>query len=150
MKMSSEARVASLRVRVRACVRACVRVCVCSQSCLTLCDPRDSSPPGSSVHRNFQAGKVEWVAISSFTRSSWHRDRMCVSLPSWNGRQILYHCATWETHARCIDSLIRNLMKSWVRCQSDIANFLVPGHHTIIRKKNSNETLNICYYFVHS
>ena len=48
----------------------CVYVCAVSQSCLTLCDPLDSSPPGSSVHRNFQAGKVEWVAISSFRRSS--------------------------------------------------------------------------------
>ena len=31
-------------------------VCVCSvaQSCPTLCDPMDCSPPGSSVHRIFQ------------------------------------------------------------------------------------------------
>ena len=138
MKMSSEARVASMPVCVCVCVCVCVRARAVSLSCLTLCDPMDSSPPGSSVHRNFQAGKVEWVAISSFRRSSRHRDRTCVSCSSWNGRQILYHCATWETHAFCIDSLIRNLMKSWVRCQSDIGNFLVPGHHTIIRKKNSN------------
>ena len=34
------------------------------QSCLTLCDPRDGSPPGSSVHGIFQARVLEWGAIS--------------------------------------------------------------------------------------
>ena len=47
-------------VCARACVcmlsRVCVCVCVCAQSCLTLCDPMDCSPPGSSVHGD-SAGK---------------------------------------------------------------------------------------------
>ena len=34
------------------------------QSCPTLWDPIDSSPPGSSVHRILQARILEWVAIS--------------------------------------------------------------------------------------
>ena len=34
------------------------------QLCLTLCDPIDWSPPGSSVHGIFQARILEWVAIS--------------------------------------------------------------------------------------
>ena len=34
------------------------------QSCLTLCDPLDSSPPGSSAHGIFQARVLEWVAIA--------------------------------------------------------------------------------------
>ena len=34
------------------------------QSCLTLCDPRDGSPPGSSVPGILQARTLEWVAIS--------------------------------------------------------------------------------------
>ena len=34
------------------------------QSCLTLCDPRDSSPPGSPVPGILQARILEWVAIS--------------------------------------------------------------------------------------
>ena len=37
--------------------------CVCAQSCLTLCDPMDCSPPGSSVHGFSQARILEWVAI---------------------------------------------------------------------------------------
>ena len=35
-----------------------------AQSCLTLCDPMDYSPPGSSVHGILQARVLEWVAIS--------------------------------------------------------------------------------------
>ena len=34
------------------------------QSCPTLCDPIDGSPPGSSVPGIFQARTLEWVAIS--------------------------------------------------------------------------------------
>ena len=34
------------------------------QSCLTLRDPMDRSPPGSSVHGIFQAGVLEWGAIA--------------------------------------------------------------------------------------
>ena len=34
------------------------------QSCLTLCNPIDSSPPGSAVPGILQARTLEWVAIS--------------------------------------------------------------------------------------
>ena len=34
------------------------------QSCLTLCNPRDGSPPGSPVPGILQARTLEWVAIS--------------------------------------------------------------------------------------
>ena len=39
-------------------------VCVHAQSCPTLCNPRDCSSPGSSVHGISQARILEWVAIS--------------------------------------------------------------------------------------
>ena len=35
-----------------------------AQSCLTLRDPMDRSPPGSSVHGIFQARTLEWGAIA--------------------------------------------------------------------------------------
>ena len=44
--------------------------CVHAQSCLTLHDPRDCSPPDSSVHGIFQARMLEWGAISSSRGSS--------------------------------------------------------------------------------
>ena len=34
------------------------------QSCLTLCNPTDGSPPGSTIPGILQARKLEWVAIS--------------------------------------------------------------------------------------
>ena len=41
------------------------------QSCLTLCDPTDGSPPGSSVPGTLQARILEWVAIS-FSNACMH------------------------------------------------------------------------------
>jgi len=41
------------------------------QSCLTLCDPIDSSPPGSPVSGILQARTLEWVAISFFNVWKW-------------------------------------------------------------------------------
>ena len=41
------------------------------QSCSTLCDPIDSSPPGSSIPGILQARTLEWVAIS-FSNAYMH------------------------------------------------------------------------------
>ena len=41
------------------------------QSCPTLCDPRDGSPPGSPVPGILQAGTLEWVAISFSDAWKW-------------------------------------------------------------------------------
>ena len=51
-----------------------------AQSYLTLCDPLDCSPPGSSLHAILQARVLEWVANSFSRVSSWPRDRTWVSL----------------------------------------------------------------------
>ena len=50
-----------------------------AQSCPTLCDPMDCSLPCSSVHGIFQAGILEWGAISFFRGSSWPRNQTQVS-----------------------------------------------------------------------
>ena len=63
------------------------------QWCLTLCDPLDSSLPGSSVHGIFQERILEWVAISYCRGSS--PPRVWTHL-SCLGRQSLYHWAAWE------------------------------------------------------
>ena len=47
-----------------------------AQSCLTLCDPVDCSPPGLSVHGILQARILEWVAIPLFRGSSWPRVKL--------------------------------------------------------------------------
>ena len=41
------------------------------QSCLTLCDPIDGSPPGSPVPGILQARVLEWVAISFSNAWKW-------------------------------------------------------------------------------
>ena len=41
------------------------------QSCLTLCDPMDGSPPGSPVPGILQARTLEWVAISFSNAWKW-------------------------------------------------------------------------------
>ena len=59
------------------CVYICVCICICvytyiyaaksaklPQSCPTLCDPTDGSPPGSPIPGTLQARTLEWVAIS--------------------------------------------------------------------------------------
>ena len=61
-----------------------------AESRLTLWDPMDCSPPGSSVHGISQASILEWVAISSFRWSAWLRNWTHASC---SGRQILHHWA---------------------------------------------------------
>ena len=53
------------------------------QSCPTLCDPRDGSPPGSSVHGSLQARTLEWAAISFSNAWKWKvkvKSLSCVQL----------------------------------------------------------------------
>ena len=71
-------------------------VFVCAQPCLTLCNPLGYSPPDSFFHGIFQLWILEWVAISSSRGSSWPRDWNSISGIFCIGRQILYHCTTWE------------------------------------------------------
>ena len=63
-------------------VCVCVCVCVCvlvAQSCPTLCDPINCSPPGSSVLGISQTRILEWVAFPFSRRSSQPRERTQVS-----------------------------------------------------------------------
>ena len=50
-----------------------------TQSCLTLCDPMNCSPPDSSVRGILQARILEWVAIPFSRVSSQPRDLTWVS-----------------------------------------------------------------------
>ena len=88
----------SIKLLKKTSVLRCAVLCVCvgTQSCLTLCGPRDSRQPGSSVHGIFQARILQWVGISFCRGSSWPRDKTPVSCISCIGRQILYTSVTWE------------------------------------------------------
>ena len=59
-----------------------------AQSCPTLCDPTECSPPGSSVHGSFQARALEWVPLPWPHRVGEVCDKglrasclQCISLP---------------------------------------------------------------------
>ena len=74
----------------------------CAQLCLTLCDPMDWSPRGSSVHGILQARVLEWVTISSPRGSSRPRDQThvyCIGI--W----VFYHRGTWEAHLAYLSTL---------------------------------------------
>ena len=70
---------------------------MCAQLCLTLCNSRDCSWPGSCVHGISKARILEWVSISSSRRSSWPRDRTWASCI---GRRLLCRRVTREAPAR--------------------------------------------------
>ena len=70
-----------------------LHACWVAQSCLTLCDPVDCSPPGSSVLGILQARILEWVAMPS-SRDLPHPGLWC--LLHWPGGWVgeggvLYH-----------------------------------------------------------
>ena len=56
-----------------------IHTCSVVESCLILCDPKDCSPTGSSVHGLLQARILEWAAIPFSRGSSWPRDQSLVS-----------------------------------------------------------------------
>ena len=67
-----------------------------TQLCPTLCNSMDCSPQGFFVYGIFQPRLLQEVAISYFRGFAWPRDWTHVSCVSCIGRQILYHCTTWE------------------------------------------------------
>ena len=71
------------------------------QSCPTLCDPIDSSPPGSPVHGILQARTLEWVAISPSKEWKWK-----VKVKSLSHIQLLATPWTlwpWDFQARVLE-----------------------------------------------
>ena len=64
-----------------------MRICMHAkslQSCLTLYDPMDCTPPGSSVHEILQARILEWVAVPSSRRSpNPGVEPLCLCLLHW-------------------------------------------------------------------
>ena len=79
------------------------------QKCPTLCDPRDCSPPGSSVRGFLQAGILWWVAMPSPRGSSQPRDGTPVSYVSCIDRLVLYpqcHLGSPQIHYQPIKSFV--------------------------------------------
>ena len=90
---------------------------VVAQSCPTLCNLMDCSPPGSSVHEILQARILEWVAIPFFRGSS-------------QSREILYH----RSHQGSLD------FKVYTYPNQILINLLFLKHGCLY-KNSSTETL---------
>ena len=72
------------------------------QSCLTLCDPRGGSPPGSAVPGILQARTLEWVAISF--SNAWKWSHSVVSDSQWpHGLQPTRLLHPWDSLARVLE-----------------------------------------------
>ena len=76
-------------------------VCV-SWSVVSLCDLKDCSLPGSSVHGILQARILEWVVCSFSRGTSWARDQTWVSHIA--GRYFTIW-ATGEAHSKISEGL---------------------------------------------
>ena len=88
--------------------RYVVVLCLVAKSCLTLFDPMDCSPPGSSVHGISQARILEWVAIS-FSRSSQSSDW------TWTPAMRADSLIIWATRETCIFKTFKTV---WSQCSA--------------------------------
>jgi len=78
------------------------------QSCLTLCDTMNSSPPSSSVHGILQARKLECVALPFSMRSYQSRDQTFISC-------IAGGFFTSELPGKMEEPGVHGVTKSWTR-----------------------------------
>ena len=103
-----------------ACVCVCVCVCVRAkslQSCLTLCDTMDCSPPGCSFHGFLQARTLEWVATLFFRGSSQTKDEPAPVLSCALAGEFFTTNATWEApHPRINHHQKSTNRKCWRGC----------------------------------
>ena len=106
-------------------------ICVCAQllkNVQLFCDPKDCSPPGSSIYGISQARILECVAISSsrgiFPTQKSNPGRL-------HCRWILDHRATWEALDRghvCVQVCAKSLQLCPILCNAiDPARLLVHG-----------------------
>ena len=71
------------------CVCVCVCVCLVTKSCLTLCDPIQWGPPGSSVHGI--SLQEYWKGVPFSSAGYIHDPGIKLTSLMPPGRQILYH-----------------------------------------------------------
>ena len=97
--------------------------------CLTLCNPMDYNPPGSSVHGILQEWILEWVVIPLSRGSSQTMDQSQVSciagrfLTIWATREIQSHKLVQFSHSVVSDSL-------WPMDGSTLG---FPVHHQLLK-----------------
>ena len=74
-------------------------LCLIRQSCPTLCNPLDCSPPGYPVHWIFHTRILEWVASSSSRGHSQPKNQTCLSFVSCFAGRFFTRWAIVEVHS---------------------------------------------------
>ena len=105
-----------------------------AQSGVTLCDSMDHSLTGSSIHGIFQVRILECIAISSSREFSRPRDWTHVSCTSCIGKQILYHCTTWEAPQTHNKLNMASQAAQWQRIHSQCRRHKRLGFHSWSRR----------------
>ena len=122
-----------------------------TQSYLALCDPRDCSPPGSSVHGILQPRILRWIAIPFSREFSQPRDPTrvsCiapVSLPSESlGKPITMLTKYWQN--KCFREMCELFWGSSTNTSKDKLFLLLRDKnlniHLLLSKKKKKKRLN--------
>ena len=113
---------------------AVVHCCLLIKLCMTLCNPLDCSPPGSSVHGISQARTV--VLLFPFQEDFPNPDQTNVS---YMDRRILYCWATREDWYNVCDTIlsIGSLKRYWIKFCQEITNafFFTLNYHSVTLDK---------------
>ena len=86
-------------------------ICLVVQSCLSLCNPMDCSPPGSSVHAD-SLGKNTGVGCHALLQGIFPTQGL--NMGALHGRQILYHLSHRGSPLRADGTNISELLKQSV------------------------------------
>ena len=79
-----------------------------TQSCLTLSNPTDRSPPGSSVHGIFQARVLEWGAIAFSWERCRHHRKVSFFYCKLSQLMIILNCDCQRTNCSLVSILYLN------------------------------------------
>ena len=101
------------------------------QSCLTLCNPLDSSPPGSPVPEILQARTLEWVAISISNEWKWKVKVKPLS-------RVQFLATPWTAAYQAFPFMGFSRQEKW-------SGLPLPSLKCLIRKAKNN---NICNYSI--
>ena len=106
------------------------------QSCPTLCDPRDGSPPGSPVPGILQARTLEWVAIA-FSSLYIYTYNWITLLYNWNtvnqfsSVQLLSHVRLFVTPGIAARQASWIITNSWSSFKLRSIKSVIPSSHLI-------------------
>ena len=114
------------------------------QLCPTLCDPIDSSPPGSAVPGILQARTLEWVAISFSNAWKWK-----VKVKSLSRVWLL--ASPWTAADQAPPSMGFSSQEYWSGVplwqKRKVSTVYLEKHYTYLEKENIIEGVSLFYDF---